>query len=144
MQFTTLGRTQVASSLFLQHNTALAPPYRVIIDTNFINFSLQNKLELMSGMMDCLYAKCEQSALSTLSGVTDYPATCNATRFYSYHWRLSDRYSVCNRLCAGWIGEIGTSLSYCSTVGSFILITRSTTWLFPVAMPFLLPQTMLT
>lgn len=51
-------RTQVASSLFLQHNTALVPPYRVLIDTNFINFSLQNKLELVSGMMDCLFAKC--------------------------------------------------------------------------------------
>ncbi|KAL5483191.1 FCF1 [Sanghuangporus weigelae] len=49
---------QVPSSLFLQHNTALAPPYRVLIDTNFINFSLQNKLELIGGMMDCLYAKC--------------------------------------------------------------------------------------
>ncbi|EEB99428.1 hypothetical protein MPER_00900, partial [Moniliophthora perniciosa FA553] len=48
----------VASSLFLAHNTALVPPYRVLIDTNFINFSLQNKLELVSGMMDCLYAKC--------------------------------------------------------------------------------------
>ena len=44
--------------MFLQHNTALVPPYRVLIDTNFINFSLQNKLELVSGMMDCLYAKC--------------------------------------------------------------------------------------
>ena len=52
-------RTQVASSLFLQHNDALVPPYRVLIDTNFINFSLQNKLELIGGMMDCLYAKCE-------------------------------------------------------------------------------------
>jgi hypothetical protein len=51
-------RPQVASSLFLAHNTALVPPYRVLIDTNFINFSLQNKLELVSGMMDCLYAKC--------------------------------------------------------------------------------------
>ncbi|KAN0125607.1 Fcf1 domain containing protein [Russula decolorans] len=48
----------VASSLFLNHNTALIPPYRVLIDTNFINFSLQNKLELVGGMMDCLYAKC--------------------------------------------------------------------------------------
>ena len=55
---TIASRTQVASSLFLQHNTALVPPYRVLIDTNFINFSLQNKLELVSGMMDCLYAKC--------------------------------------------------------------------------------------
>ena len=49
---------QIASSLFLAHNTELVPPYRVLIDTNFINFSLQNKLELISGMMDCLYAKC--------------------------------------------------------------------------------------
>jgi len=49
---------QVASSLFLSHNAALAPPYRVLIDTNFINFSLQNKIELVAGMMDCLYAKC--------------------------------------------------------------------------------------
>ncbi|KAG5342606.1 hypothetical protein C0989_012111 [Termitomyces sp. Mn162] len=48
---------QVASSLFFAHNTALVPPYRVLIDTNFINFSLQNKLELISGMMDCLFAK---------------------------------------------------------------------------------------
>ncbi|KAL9712019.1 rRNA-processing protein fcf1 [Leucoagaricus gongylophorus] len=49
---------QTASSLFLAHNAALVPPYRILIDTNFINFSLQNKLELVSGMMDCLYAKC--------------------------------------------------------------------------------------
>ncbi|KAF8342680.1 Fcf1-domain-containing protein [Cantharellus anzutake] len=49
---------QVASSLFLNHNEALAPPYRVLIDTNFINFSMQSKIELIQGMMDCLYAKC--------------------------------------------------------------------------------------
>jgi len=54
------ARPQTASSLFLAHNTALVPPYRVLIDTNFINFSLQNKLELVSGMMDCLYAKCRR------------------------------------------------------------------------------------
>jgi U3 small nucleolar RNA-associated protein 24 len=47
--------------MFFAHNTALAPPYRVLIDTNFINFSLQNKLELVQGMMDCLYAKCERT-----------------------------------------------------------------------------------
>jgi U3 small nucleolar RNA-associated protein 24 len=29
------------------------------VDTNFINFSLQNKIELVQGMMDCLMAKCE-------------------------------------------------------------------------------------
>lgn len=62
-----LLRTQVASSLFLTHNTALAPPYRVLIDTNFINFSLQNKLELVQGMMDCLYAKCTFSGIARLN-----------------------------------------------------------------------------
>jgi U3 small nucleolar RNA-associated protein 24 len=29
----------------------------VLVDTNFINFSIQKKLELISSMMDCLYAK---------------------------------------------------------------------------------------
>lgn len=42
--------------MFLQANTQLGPPYRVIIDTNFINFSLQNKIEVVQGLMDALYA----------------------------------------------------------------------------------------
>jgi hypothetical protein len=46
-------------SLFLSHNTDLGPPFRVLVDTNFINFSIQNKIELVQGMMDCLMAKCE-------------------------------------------------------------------------------------
>ena len=49
---------QVASSLFFKHNTALVPPYRIILDTNFVNFSIQNKLEIMKSMMDCMYAEC--------------------------------------------------------------------------------------
>ncbi|VAI70477.1 unnamed protein product [Triticum turgidum subsp. durum] len=57
-----LGRNvpQVSSALFFSYNMALGPPYRVIVDTNFINFSIQNKvrLDLEKGMMDCLYAKC--------------------------------------------------------------------------------------
>ncbi|EXC22884.1 hypothetical protein L484_007493 [Morus notabilis] len=48
----------VSSALFFKHNTALGPPYRVLVDTNFINFSIKNKLDLEKGMMDCLYAKC--------------------------------------------------------------------------------------
>ncbi|KAL0640077.1 rRNA-processing protein fcf1 [Maublancomyces gigas] len=48
---------QVASSLFFQFNEALRPPYSVLVDTNFINFSIQKKLELIQAMMDCLYAK---------------------------------------------------------------------------------------
>ncbi|KAL9662619.1 hypothetical protein QQ045_027452 [Rhodiola kirilowii] len=49
---------QVSSALFFKYNTALGPPYRVLVDTNFINFSIQSKLDLVKGMMDCLYAKC--------------------------------------------------------------------------------------
>ncbi|KAL8795734.1 MAG: hypothetical protein Q9195_001785 [Heterodermia aff. obscurata] len=49
---------QVSSSLFYQHNTALIPPYSVLVDTNFLSHTVQHKLELLSTMMDCLYAKC--------------------------------------------------------------------------------------
>ncbi|EFJ29386.1 hypothetical protein SELMODRAFT_91292 [Selaginella moellendorffii] len=48
----------VSSALFFKYNTALGPPYHVLVDTNFINFSIQNKLDLEKAMMDCLYAKC--------------------------------------------------------------------------------------
>eukprot|EP00922_Rhytidocystis_sp_ex-Travisia-forbesii_P003988 GHVS01005779.1.p2 GENE.GHVS01005779.1~~GHVS01005779.1.p2 ORF type:complete len:206 (-),score=15.39 GHVS01005779.1:147-764(-) len=48
----------VDSSMFFNYNTNLCPPYQVIIDTNFINFSIQNKVDLLKGMMDCLLAKC--------------------------------------------------------------------------------------
>lgn len=46
------------AALFFKYNTQLGPPYQVIIDTNFINFSIRNKIDLVKGMMDCLYAEC--------------------------------------------------------------------------------------
>ncbi|KAA6411951.1 MAG: rRNA-processing FCF1 [Lasallia pustulata] len=49
---------QVSSSLFFQYNTALVPPYSILVDTNFLSHTVQHKLELLSTMMDCLYAKC--------------------------------------------------------------------------------------
>jgi hypothetical protein len=58
--------TTAPAALFFQHNTALGPPYRILVDTNFINFSLQNKIELVQGMMDCLYAKCESLSSSLI------------------------------------------------------------------------------
>ena len=45
-------------SLFFTHNTQLGPPYQVLIDTNFINFSIQHKLDIISSMMDVMLAKC--------------------------------------------------------------------------------------
>uniref|UniRef100_A0A1B6FQ23 rRNA-processing protein FCF1 homolog n=1 Tax=Cuerna arida TaxID=1464854 RepID=A0A1B6FQ23_9HEMI len=49
---------QVSSALFFQYNTQLGPPYHILIDTNFVNFSIKNKLDIFQNMMDCLYAKC--------------------------------------------------------------------------------------
>jgi hypothetical protein len=102
-------RTQVASSLFLTHNTALAPPYRVLIDTNFINFSLQNKLELVQGMMDCLYAKCVFIA----------PKEKHHASFA--HLALTPclrapRHTMCHRLRNGRVGETWAKISDSSTV----------------------------
>ena len=49
---------QAVSALFFQYNAQLGPPYHIIVDTNFINFAIKNKIDLMQGMMDCLLAKC--------------------------------------------------------------------------------------
>lgn len=50
--------TQAPTALFFSYNTQLGPPYHVLVDTNFINFSIKNKLEIYKSMMDCLLAKC--------------------------------------------------------------------------------------
>lgn len=50
---------QVSSALFFQYNEAIKPPYQVLVDTNFINFSIQKKIDLVKGMMDALYASCQ-------------------------------------------------------------------------------------
>ena len=49
---------QVSSALFFQYNQAIRPPYQVLIDTNFINFSIQKKIDIIKGLMDTLLAKC--------------------------------------------------------------------------------------
>jgi len=49
---------QASSALFFRYNEQLGPPYHILIDTNFINFSIKNKLDILKSMMDCLYAKC--------------------------------------------------------------------------------------
>ena len=37
---------QTPSALWFKYNTALGPPYHVLVDTNFLNFSIKNKLEI--------------------------------------------------------------------------------------------------
>jgi U3 small nucleolar RNA-associated protein 24 len=48
---------QANSSLFFRHNESLGPPYYVLLDTNFINFAIKNKLEICQSLLDTLYAK---------------------------------------------------------------------------------------
>ena len=43
--------------MFLSYNRALGPPYRIILDTNFINMSISNKLDIFKHSMDCLLGK---------------------------------------------------------------------------------------
>ena len=49
---------QSSTSLFFSYNESLGPPYSVLVDTNFLNFSIRNKLDVVRSMMDCLLAKC--------------------------------------------------------------------------------------
>lgn len=49
---------QVPSSMFFQHNTALQPPYNVLVDTNFLSHTVHHKLPLLPTLMDTLYATC--------------------------------------------------------------------------------------
>ncbi|KYQ90989.1 FCF1 family protein [Tieghemostelium lacteum] len=46
------------SHMFFSFNEALVPPYHIIIDTNFINFSISHKMDIVQSLMDCMYAKC--------------------------------------------------------------------------------------
>ncbi|KAM3708216.1 hypothetical protein ACB098_02G082300 [Castanea mollissima] len=57
---------------FFNYNSSLGPPYRVLVDTNFINLSIQNKPDLEKGMMDCRYAKFMPIGFSSNEGKT-YP-----------------------------------------------------------------------
>merc|ERR1719421_735660 len=50
--------TKAPSTLFFKFNTNLRPPYRILIDTNFINMSIQMKLDIFKASMECLLAKC--------------------------------------------------------------------------------------
>jgi hypothetical protein len=44
-----LFREKVSAAMFFKHNTQLGPPYQVLVDTNFINFSIKNKVKWKCG-----------------------------------------------------------------------------------------------
>lgn len=39
------------AALFFRYNTQLGPPYQVLIDTNFINFTIRNKVLLLAAVL---------------------------------------------------------------------------------------------
>ncbi|PLB35912.1 Fcf1-domain-containing protein [Aspergillus candidus] len=49
---------QAPSNMFFTANTALGPPYHVLVDTNFVSHAIRTKQDLLTSMMDLLYAKC--------------------------------------------------------------------------------------
>lgn len=44
--------------MFFKHNTALQPPYQILLDTNFLSHTVHHKLPLLPTLMDTLYATC--------------------------------------------------------------------------------------
>lgn len=76
-------KPQVTSSMFLSENRSLGPPYRILVDTNFINFSVMNKLDVIKAATDCLYAKCEICITDCVIGELE---------------RLGDRFRVALRI----------------------------------------------
>jgi U3 small nucleolar RNA-associated protein 24 len=54
-----LAKNPPPASMFFQYNPALGPPFKVLIDTNFVNFSVSNKLDIGKAMLDCLAARVE-------------------------------------------------------------------------------------
>lgn len=48
---------QVPTSMFFAHNTALGPPYHVLIDTNFINFSIKVFLGFFSSWFGLVFER---------------------------------------------------------------------------------------
>ena len=76
--------------MFFQYNTELGPPYHVLIDTNFVNFAIKNKIDVVQGMMDCLYAKCECAGTPRIYG--RLPFTTNI--LMTYHSSLMGSFSI--------------------------------------------------
>ena len=43
---------QAPTNMFFAANTALGPPYHVLVDTNFVSHTIRAKLDMLPSMMD--------------------------------------------------------------------------------------------
>ena len=104
---------QAVSALFFQYNTQLGPPYHVLIDTNFINFSIRKKLDMgkyccraicdfcYMCMLNCPFLKCINSASS--SSLSQIRKSTHIFFYSTVNDGLStcEMYTMCNGLCYG-------------------------------------------
>ncbi|CAI4221463.1 unnamed protein product [Auanema sp. JU1783] len=52
-----INTPKISTAMFMTYNTQLGPPFHVLLDTNFLNFAVKNRIDVMTGFMNCLYAK---------------------------------------------------------------------------------------
>ncbi len=57
------GREKVSTALFFQYNSQLGPPYQVLVDTNFINFAIKNKVCISVVCWQCTVHRCSAALL---------------------------------------------------------------------------------
>ena len=97
------------TSLFLSHNEALVPPYRVLVDTNFINLSLENRIDLVKAMMDALYAKgsCQATLRPPVPKLNLYPSV----------YLFQHSHPMYFRLCSSRVGKIRSTIPSSTSVG---------------------------
>lgn len=61
------GREKVSTALFFQYNSQLGPPYQVLVDTNFINFAIKNKVCIYVVCWQCTVHRCSAALLHLVS-----------------------------------------------------------------------------
>ncbi len=54
--FVAVCREKTSTALFFKYNSQLGPPYQVLVDTNFINFSIKNKVSCIAIDLSCVFA----------------------------------------------------------------------------------------
>ena len=57
-------REKTSTALFFKYNSQLGPPYQVLVDTNFINFSIKNKVSCIASDLSRI---CRPQAFACLS-----------------------------------------------------------------------------
>ena len=70
-------RQKTSSALFFKYNSQLGPPYQVLVDTNFINFAIKNKVRSLQHLTSltphmqhsacCSRARCPRTACSDMT-----------------------------------------------------------------------------